>query len=175
MQILCKSCSGEDDLHTRTMFLFDFLGKYKWDAKMVLVLTAFATRYGKFWLLMQLDPRDPLAVSVGMLKQLPKDFSKLKPRFKALSLLIKTMVDVTKCVIKFEGLPLSHVDLDKEISITKACIPEAAYWVARSVFTCSSQISDFIAIQPEQVHVLSLQLASTYADFFLCFVFYIVL
>ncbi|KAG6654915.1 protein SIEVE ELEMENT OCCLUSION C [Carya illinoinensis] len=150
-QILCKSCSGEDDLHTRTMFLFDFLGKYKWDAKMVLVLTAFATRYGKFWLLMQLDPRDPLAVSVGMLKQLPKDFSKLKPRFKALSLLIKTMVDVTKCVIKFEGLPLSHVDLDKEISITKACIPEAAYWVARSVFTCSSQISDFIAIQPEQV------------------------
>ncbi|KAL6186436.1 hypothetical protein ACLB2K_042556 [Fragaria x ananassa] len=49
-----------------------------------------------------------------MLKQLPADLSPLKPRFKALSLLVNAMVDVTKYIINFEKLPLSHVELDHE-------------------------------------------------------------
>lgn len=150
---------GEDDLHMRTMFLFDLLGKYKWDAKMVIVLAAFATNYGEFWLLRELCPHNPLAVSIAMLKQLPNDLSTLKPRFKALNFLVKNMVDVTKCIIKFEGLPLSHVELDKEVDVTKSYIYVSAYWVTRSALACSSLITDLIAMKPEQVHVLSLQLA----------------
>ncbi|KAK7847966.1 protein sieve element occlusion c [Quercus suber] len=126
--------------------------KYKWDAKMVIVLAAFATNYGEFWLLRELCPHNPLAVSVAMLKQLPNDLSTLKPRFKALNFLVKNMVDVTKYIIKFEGLPLSHVELDKEVDVTKSYIYASAYWVTRSALACSSLITDLIAMKPEQVH-----------------------
>lgn len=140
--------------------MFDLLGNYRWDAKVVLVLAAFATSYGEFWLTMQLYPENPLAVSVAMLKQWPSSISKLKPRFKALSLLVKTMIDVTRCIIKFEGLPVAHVIPDFEmISATKSQIFFAAYWITRSTLVCSSNIKDMIAMKPQQVHVLSLQLS----------------
>ena len=146
------------------MVLFDMLGKYNWDEKLALVLAAFVTSYGKFRLLMQLNPRHPLAASIAMLKRLPNDLRALKPRFNALSLLVKTMMDVSKCIIEFESLPLSHVELDQEISVAKSYIYVAAYWVIRSAFTCSSQIIDLTPMKPEQVHVLSLQLPYIYAD-----------
>ncbi|KAJ0094960.1 hypothetical protein Patl1_15995 [Pistacia atlantica] len=155
-EILCKCC-GEGDIHTRTMVMFDLLGNYRWDAKVVLVLAAFATSYGEFWLTMQLYPENPLAVSVAMLKQWPSSISKLKPRFRALSLLVKTMIDVTRCIIKFEGLPVAHVIPDFQIiSATKSQIFFAAYWITRSTLVCSSSIKDLIAMKPEQVHIFSL-------------------
>ncbi|KAI9169988.1 hypothetical protein LWI28_020690 [Acer negundo] len=151
-ELLCK-CSGEGDLHTRTMNIFDLLRNYRWDAKVVLVLAAFATSYGEFWLIMQLYPQNPLAVLVAMLKQLPSNMNALNPRFKALSLVVRTMVDVTKCIIKFEGLPIKHLRLDDEkISTTKSKIFIAAYWITRSTLICSSHIKDLIAFKPEQVH-----------------------
>lgn len=149
------------------MILFDLLGNYGWDAKLALILAAFATSYGSFWLLMQLYPRNPLAASVAMIKQLPSNLSPLKPRFKALGLLVKTMVDVTKCIIKFEGLPFRHVKLDDEsMAITRSYIHIAAYWVTRSTLACSSQIKDLTAMKPEQVHVPSLQSAYKYVPFY---------
>lgn len=51
--------AGEGDLHERTMILFDLLGNYRWDAKLALILAAFATSYGEFWLIMQLYPHNP--------------------------------------------------------------------------------------------------------------------
>lgn len=139
------------------MLLFDLLGKYKWDAKVVLVLTSFVESYGEIRLLMQLYSSCPLAISIAMLKQLPTDLSPLKPRFKALSLLVNTMVDVTKCIIKFEKLTLSHVKLDDETkAVTKSQIYVAVYWIIRGILKCSSQITDSTALKSEQVHVPSL-------------------
>ncbi|KAF5741118.1 hypothetical protein HS088_TW10G00113 [Tripterygium wilfordii] len=116
LQMLYK-CSGEGSLHARAMILFDLLGNYRWDAKVVIVLAAFATIYGEFWLQMQLNPRNTLAALVAMLKQLPGDLSMEKPRFKALSLLTKNMLEVTKCIIKFEVLPFAHLGLGNEEAI----------------------------------------------------------
>ncbi|CAL2231136.1 unnamed protein product [Prunus armeniaca] len=109
-EILCKCCD-EGNLHTRTMLLFDLLGNYKWGSKVALVLASFVASHGEFRLLMQLYSSSP-SISVAMLKQLPADSSPLKPQFKALSLLVNAMVAVTKCIIKFEKLPLSHEELD---------------------------------------------------------------
>ncbi|KAJ4848711.1 hypothetical protein Tsubulata_042470 [Turnera subulata] len=163
-QIICRILNeffcegpGKGNLHARTMVLFDLLGKYGWDAKVVLTLAAFVTCYGEFWLILQLYPCHPLAASVAMLRQFPVNLSSLKPQFKALSLLVKTIVDVIKCIIKFEGLPFRFVKLDDEAMITKkSCFYTAAYWVARSILACSSQIKDLKANNPEQVHVPSL-------------------
>ncbi|EXB82478.1 hypothetical protein L484_027653 [Morus notabilis] len=155
-EIICKF-STEGILHERTMLLFDLLGNYRWDDKAVLALAAFATSYGEFWLLMQLYPRNPVAVAVVMLKQLPSDLSTFKRQFKALSLLMKTVIDLTKCVVKFESLPLSHVKLDIGAkSIKELHLYSAVYWIIRSILTCCSQIRDFRELKPEQVHPSSL-------------------
>ncbi|PQP95734.1 protein SIEVE ELEMENT OCCLUSION C [Prunus yedoensis var. nudiflora] len=174
-EILCKCCD-EGSLHARTMLLFDLLGNYKWGAKVALVLTSFVASYGEFRLLMQLYSSSPLAISVAMLKKLPADSSPLNPRFKALSLLVNAMVDVTKCIIKFENLPLSHVELDDETkAVTKSQIYIAVYWIIRGILICSSQITDSTAMKSEQYsdstiiaswELLSLvyQLRSIYSD-----------
>ncbi|OMO81589.1 hypothetical protein COLO4_23504 [Corchorus olitorius] len=112
-EMLCK-IPGKEDLHTKTMVLFDMLGNYRWDAKMALALAAFATCYGEFCLIMQMRPHSPYAESVANFRQLPSDITILKPQFKALKLLIKTMVDLTRCIVEFEGLPIEHVEADYE-------------------------------------------------------------
>ncbi|GMQ06567.1 hypothetical protein CsSME_00051104 [Camellia sinensis var. sinensis] len=134
--------------HAKTMVLFDMLGHYKWDAKAVLVLSAFATSYGEFWLIMQLYPCNPLATSIALLKQLPKDLCLLKHLFKVLNVLMKTIVDLTKCIIEFEELPVNHVILDCEaIGTTNSQIYMATYWIIRSALICSSQIKDLRAMK----------------------------
>lgn len=162
--MLCK-WPEKGDTHTRTMALLDLLRNYRWDAKLALVIAAFATSYAELWLLKQLYPSNPLAVSVAKLKKLPDNFSVLRPRFKALSLLAKTMTDLTKCIIKFESLPIKEVKLDKEtMTVIKSQIYLSAYWVIRSTLACSSQITDLVAMKLEQVHVLSLQSSHRYYD-----------
>lgn len=149
-EILCE-WSGQEDLHARTMSLFELLRNFTWDAKMVVALSAFATSYGEFCLLIQLYPMNPLAVSIAMLKQFPTNLEMFNPRFKALSSLVTAMVDVTKCIIEFETLPTQQIKLDhKEISDTKSQIYAATYWVLRSTLTCSSLITDLIAINDQQ-------------------------
>lgn len=157
MQITSK-CSGEEDINKRVMILFDLLGKYTWDAKLAIVLSAFALSYGEFWLIMQLNPTNPLAALLAMLKQFPTVlFSSLKLRFKALNLLVNAMVDVAKCVIKFEGLPFEDIKPDNDdVERTKSQIYLATYWVIRSTLVCSCQTKDLVAIKQEQVHVLSI-------------------
>ncbi|GFY91471.1 hypothetical protein Acr_07g0016670 [Actinidia rufa] len=149
-EILCN-CSVGGNTHSKTMNLFDMLGHYRWDAKAVLVLSAFAASYGEFWLVMKLYPSNPLAASVALLKQFPNDLSLLKHRFKALSALVKTIIDVTKRIIKFEGLPVQRVIIDDEaIVASKSQIYMATYWVIRSALICSSHITDLIDMKNVQ-------------------------
>lgn len=125
------------------MVLIEMLDHYTWDAKVVLILAAFATNYGEFLLIMELCPENPMAASLAVLKQLPSDLSKLGPLFKALRLLINAMVEMTNCIIKFEGLPLQQMLLDyKEMSSTKSQICIATYWIFRSSLACCSLITD---------------------------------
>ncbi|CAK9180531.1 unnamed protein product [Ilex paraguariensis] len=157
-EIHCR-CYVDGDLHTQAMSLFDMLGPYRWDAKVALVLAAFATSYGEFWLILQLYARDHLAAAVAILKHMPSDISWLKPRFKALNLLVKTMVEVTKCIIKFEGLPLQQVLLDsKAMAVTKSQIYIATYWIFRSSLACCFQITDLM--KHEQVYSKSTPIAA---------------
>ncbi|KAK8627459.1 hypothetical protein V6N13_135070 [Hibiscus sabdariffa] len=154
-EMLCK-CPGKGDLHTRTMAVFDLLGSHRWDAKVALVIAAFATSYGEFSLIMQLRSRIPLAASVANLKQLPSNVSMLKPQLKALRLLFKTIVGLAKCIIEFEALPVVHVGLDIDnLAAIKSEIYVTVYWITRSSLVCSSQITSLMAMKPEQVHVLT--------------------
>ncbi|XP_042480799.1 protein SIEVE ELEMENT OCCLUSION C isoform X2 [Macadamia integrifolia] len=152
-QILCK-CFEDGDLQARIMDVFELLGSYSWDAKVVIVLLAFATKYGEFWLIMQLCPLNPLAVSVAMLKQLPGDLGAFKQQFKALTLLVKTMLEVTKCVIEFEGLPLQHVKLEAEamVATRHSTSTTIATWEISSLVYWVSCIHDNLRRQVDLCH-----------------------
>lgn len=153
-EISCK-CSGGGDAHATTVSLFNTLSSYPWDAKVVVALAAFSVIYGEFWLVVQLYPTNPLAKSVAHLKQLPDIMERaesLKPKFEALSGLIKAMLDLTKCIVEFKSLPSQYISPDTPEMVTAtAHIPIAVYWTIRSIVACASIIMNLIGISHEYI------------------------
>ncbi|XP_031273238.1 protein SIEVE ELEMENT OCCLUSION B-like [Pistacia vera] len=148
-EISCK-CSVGGDAHATTLGIFNILTSYAWDAKVVLALAAFALNYGEFWVVAQLYPTNSLAKSVALLKQLPEILERvdsLKPKFEALSNLIKAMLDVTKCIVEFKELPSQYISPDTPAMLTAtAHIPTAVYWTIRSIVACASQIMGLVGM-----------------------------
>nr|XP_043607651.1 protein SIEVE ELEMENT OCCLUSION C isoform X2 [Erigeron canadensis]XP_043607652.1 protein SIEVE ELEMENT OCCLUSION C isoform X2 [Erigeron canadensis] len=150
-------CHNTADLHRRTLLILELLGNYRWDAKVVILLTAFAISYGEFRLILEVYAHNSLAASLAVLKNLCRRKSEgLKPQFKAMELLIEEMMELAKCVVRFEGLPLQlvlHEDHDHTMmKATKSQIYLATYWIFRSSLTSASQIIDLIAMEQEQVN-----------------------
>lgn len=146
-------------MHTKTIVLLELLGNYRWDAKVVLILTSFAIIYGEFRLILDIYAHNSLAASLAKLKNLCwRDFEALRPQFKAMEMLIKEMMELVKCVVRFEGLPRQLVLYDDHgytlMASTKSQIYLATYWIFRSSLTSASQITDLISIKQEQVHQL---------------------
>ncbi|KVH88937.1 hypothetical protein Ccrd_024684 [Cynara cardunculus var. scolymus] len=123
--------------HATTTELFHLLSNYGWDAKAAITLAAFAMNYGEFWLVAQLYTANPLAKSLAHLKQLPDIIEHgevLKPRFEAVTTLIKAMLDLTLCIVKFKELPSQYISVDTpELATATAHIPTAVYWIIRSI------------------------------------------
>ncbi|XP_021747848.1 protein SIEVE ELEMENT OCCLUSION C-like [Chenopodium quinoa] len=155
-EILCK-CYGDENVHERTLSVFDLLGNYRWDAKLLLALSALATVFGEFWIIMQSQNKNLLAASIALLKHFP-DSNIFEPIFKALTSIVKTMVEVIRRVSQFEGLPTTHVELqDDTVTTTKSLMYVAAYWIIRSIVVSISIVTNLRAIEDDQVHPLSFQ------------------
>ncbi|GMJ09393.1 Arabidopsis thaliana sieve element occlusion-related 1, sieve element occlusion b [Hibiscus trionum] len=144
---------GGSDVHATTTAIFNLLSSYAWDAKLVLSLSAFALNYGEFWLLAQIYSTNQLAKSMALLKQLPtllEHTAPLKPRFDALNSLIRTMIDVTRCVVQFKELPSMYISSDVPALTTALnLIPTAVYWTIRSMVACATQISSLTSMGHE--------------------------
>jgi len=148
--MLCP-CIGENEIRKTTMVLFDLLKEYRWDAKAVLVLGVLAATYGGLLLPVHLAIYDPVAASIATLNQFPIERTKFRPWLESLSLLIKAMVDVTKCIIKFERIPFKQAKLDNNIlGETLSNIYLATYRVVKSALTCMQQIPYFKQTQQVQ-------------------------
>ncbi|KAF8399816.1 hypothetical protein HHK36_015687 [Tetracentron sinense] len=104
---------------------------------------------------LRLYPTNHLAKSVALLKQLPdilEHRDMLKPRFDALNVLIKAMLDVTNCIIEFKELPAQYITPETPaMSTAMAHIPTAVYWTIRSVVACASQIIGLIGLGHEYI------------------------
>lgn len=153
-ELECK-CSGGADAHGSTMAILSMLSSYTWDAKIVLSLAAFSVNYGQFWLVAQLYNTNPLAKSVAILKQLPdilEHSHTLKSQFDAASNLIKAVMDVTKCIIKFQELPSNYISPETPpMSVAMALVPTAAYWLIRSLVTCASQLTSLLGMSYQHI------------------------
>ncbi|XP_042501298.1 protein SIEVE ELEMENT OCCLUSION A-like [Macadamia integrifolia] len=116
-KISCK-CTGEKD---NTMSsLIKTLASYSWDAKVLLVLAAFAVTYRGFFLL-------------GVV-----DVNKSKPLEK-LRILIEAMETVIECVVNVCKLP-------RQKSLDQSVVQTSVYWTFRSVLACGPQIFGFLGL-----------------------------
>lgn len=157
---MLKYSSMDRSLHATTMAVLELLRKHSWSTKLVIVLAAVATSFGDFWLITQLYPTNPLALSIALMKGLRNKIAvtkSLEQKLKAFRYLVGKMVSVTKCMVEFEMLPVQYTTLDYDaMALMKTQIHIASYWVIRSSVACASQITSLIVLSFEQVHVLSL-------------------
>ncbi|XP_040959971.1 protein SIEVE ELEMENT OCCLUSION B [Gossypium hirsutum] len=110
-------------------------------------IAAFAVNFGEFWLIAQLCTSNSLAKSVALLKQpdILEHSQTLKTHFDALSKLINTMVDVTKCIVELTEIPFKYISIDEPpLSIAMAHIHTATYWIISSVVVCTRQITSLV-------------------------------
>ncbi|XP_057811066.1 protein SIEVE ELEMENT OCCLUSION C isoform X2 [Salvia miltiorrhiza] len=136
-------CNGGENLHRNTLEVLEMLGPFRWDAKMVVALASFTRSYGVFWLVLQLQSKNALALSLAVVRRIPSTATFLKRRFTALNLLVGTILRLVRLLISYESLSVKHElvdDRDREITRSRICL--ASYWMCRSLLVCSSQIAD---------------------------------
>ena len=146
-------CLTGGDGHTTALALFHTVGNFHWDAKLVLTLAAFALNYGEFWLLAQIYSSNQLARSMAILKQVPmimEHSAPLKPRFDALNKLIKAVLELTQCIIRFKELPSMYITHEvPAMARALNTIPTAVYWNVRGIIACAAQITSLTSMGHE--------------------------
>ncbi|KAL9993869.1 putative sieve element occlusion [Helianthus debilis subsp. tardiflorus] len=128
-----KTLSTAVDPHTRVISLLHTVGNYDWDAKMALILAAFALNYGEFRVLAQIYSSNQLAIPLEP-----------KSRFGALNRLIHLVLELTQCIIQFKKLPSRYVSSREPVMDRAICtFPSAGYWKARGIIVIATQITNF--------------------------------
>ncbi|KAI4345747.1 hypothetical protein L6164_012845 [Bauhinia variegata] len=143
-EMSCKT-PGEDIAHKTTLAILNKLSGYSWDAKAVLTLASFALEYGDFWLLSQLQPTDPLAKSVAILKRVPAltrpaALQKHCQDIVELNNLIKASLQVIEAIFELEKLTSYDVKEVPALAPAMEQIPIDVYWAIITIVACVTQI-----------------------------------
>ncbi|XP_076912363.1 protein SIEVE ELEMENT OCCLUSION B-like [Bidens hawaiensis] len=146
-------CLSGGDGHTTALSLFHEVGNFHWDAKLALILAAFALNYGEFWLLAQIYSSNQLAKSMAILRQVPtimEHSAPLKPRFDALNKLIHAVLELTRCIMQFKEIPSAYVSTDvPAMARALQTVPTAVYWNVRGIIACAAQITSLTSMGHE--------------------------
>ncbi|MCL7026738.1 hypothetical protein MKW94_018514 [Papaver nudicaule] len=157
-KISSECLSGSSDSHAIAVALLSILARYSWDAKLVLTIAAFAVNYGEFYHFAEHLQRNNLAKLISMLKydHLPQGRDHNNDSFIRQKNLIKSMLDVTKCIVQLNVVPAQQPYQSKKINANTTAvtdgnhasvaailsddIPIAVYQAMRSVVACMSEI-----------------------------------
>lgn len=104
----------------------------------MLALLAFAFDFGDMMVMPQPYSRNTFGKSVSLLKELPEteeSFDTYKPKFEAVTNLIKTTLNVTKCIVE-----LREAEAQNIINVDQSWTAHAVYWPIRCIVGCASQI-----------------------------------
>ncbi|KAG8378326.1 hypothetical protein BUALT_Bualt08G0125800 [Buddleja alternifolia] len=145
-------CSANSDPHASALSLLQILSTFPWDAKLVLLLAAFVLNYGEFWLV-QIHASSKLSRRIAVLKQVPK-LELQKKRLGGINNLIKSIVDLARCVLLFKELPPESSDLP-EVSTACGTIPAAIYWATRGIVMCAMHTNQLITMDHEYAKKIS--------------------
>ncbi|KAK3010503.1 hypothetical protein RJ639_010728 [Escallonia herrerae] len=122
-----------------------YLSIYPWEAKLLLSLAALALNHGEIWLLAEVYSSNQLAASLAILKQVPEIMENSfyhKRQHDALTNLVKSIIDMTWCIIQFKELPSDYITKDEPpFSTAVAAIPFAVYWSIRSILLSATEIT----------------------------------
>lgn len=158
---IARKCPETGEVHSTTMSILNMVSYYPWDAKLVIALSAFAVKYGGFWLLSQSHTSNQLAKNLSILKQVPQNLQQsnmMESRFDTIKNLIRAMLDIAKCIVEFKELPPKYITEDVT-AMSKAMdhIPIAIYWTIRSMLVSASQITGLSGFGNEYVfHIFSI-------------------
>ncbi|KAJ0551076.1 putative sieve element occlusion [Helianthus annuus] len=146
-------CLTGGDGHSIALGLFHDVANYHWDAKLALILAAFALNYGEFWLLAQIYSSNQLAKSMAVLRQVPmimEHSAPLKPKFDALNKLIHSIIELTRCILQFKELPSMYVTTEvPAMARALSKVPTAVYWNVRGIIACAAQITSLTSMGHE--------------------------
>ncbi|KAJ0638139.1 putative sieve element occlusion [Helianthus annuus] len=115
MKVISCKCNGGGDKDATAIGILKTLSNYGWDAKAAITLAAFAVNYGEFWLVAQLYKINPLANSLGLLKQVPNilgQYESHKPWFDDVTNLVQTTLEVTHIIIELQKLSERYISLN---------------------------------------------------------------
>lgn len=142
---------SEESAHKTTIGILENLATFSWASKAVLSLAAFANEYGGFWHLVQSPMTDTLAKSLGILNRVPAIVSPLaltrhKRAITELSEMVKSTLDMVKCITEMESLFATYNKYDEEdmplLYQGMKHIPIDTYWTVLSIVACSCQMAD---------------------------------
>ncbi|KAJ0436121.1 putative sieve element occlusion [Helianthus annuus] len=150
-EISCK-CTGGGDKDATAIGILKTLSNYGWDAKAAITLAAFAVNYGEFWLVAQLYKINPLANSLGLLKQVPNilgQYESHKPWFDDVTNLVQTTLEVTHIIIELQKLSERYISLNALFMTIVPRTRVAIYWIIRSIVACASVLTTLIGMVDE--------------------------
>ncbi|KAJ0074737.1 hypothetical protein Patl1_33306 [Pistacia atlantica] len=122
----------------------------------VLALAAFGFNYGEFLVVAQPYSTNPLVKSVPLIKQFPETqepVDTFTPKFEAVSNLIKSTLNVIKCIVELTEFASKNTSNEKPETMVAATsqIPDAVYWTIRSILACASQILGLTGMGYEKI------------------------
>ncbi|XP_010069166.2 protein SIEVE ELEMENT OCCLUSION B [Eucalyptus grandis] len=145
-QITCKALDTKNVRETMSS-IFHELSSYSLVTKAVVTLSSLGLYYGDFWRLAQIEPSDKLAESMAVLKGLPAITKRVETQkiqvFGVLNDLIKTTLEMTRCIVEFDHDSKDVPELAKVIDI-----PSSVYQIIIAVLGCSIRFTDLITTTP---------------------------
>ncbi|XP_078169450.1 protein SIEVE ELEMENT OCCLUSION B-like [Carex rostrata] len=143
-KITCEisyDCPEKGSAHERANRLLSLLSNYSPDAKIVLVMAAFAIRYGDFMVTVNqyTNKNDKFISSLVLLKQVTgtlESENTLKSQITVIKDIINTLLGVVYYIIELKGFRSWNNIL------SKIRINEIIYWMMRTVIHCGFTVSD---------------------------------
>ncbi|XP_023000470.1 protein SIEVE ELEMENT OCCLUSION B-like [Cucurbita maxima] len=155
-QMGCKA-AGIDIAHKTTLDILSKLTKYSWEAKAVLIFTAFAMNYGALWHLDNYSRSDPLAKSLAMIKRvgsLRKELDSVQygQVFFGPNSLIYSCLKAIKYMNEFKNLSKYDIKEVPELSAALRGIPLVSYWIVHALVASSIDLHCYLSGTEGQTH-----------------------
>lgn len=148
-EMTCKD-PGVETTHQTTLDILNKLARYPWDAKAVLIFTAFATNYGVLWHLDNYSHSDPLAKSLATIKRvalLRKELDSVKygQVFFNPNSMIYNCLKAIKYINEFRNLSKYDTKDVPELSAALRQIPLVSYWVIHTLVASSIELHCYLS------------------------------
>ncbi|XP_019167766.1 PREDICTED: protein SIEVE ELEMENT OCCLUSION B-like [Ipomoea nil] len=161
VQLSYRSLEAGDDVQEKTVSLFNMLSSYSWEVKVALILAAYVSSYGEYWLIAHTyRDKDQVAMGMAALLQmsdlLKEDNNKLHTLFQPLHKLLNPILDLCYCIVEVKEFFLSvfaSSNTTAGFPGLRATVIICCYWIIRSALICTSYMHSLIVKDPRTTNM----------------------